>query len=681
MRRFRDVGDARFGSVDSIGSATFAIFEVAAAQALFGKEGGFDSISVIGERGVEAEQLVKEIEPLLPPEAQAQTAAQQAEADAEETSEGLGFVQTFLLAFGGVALFVGAFVIFNTLSITVAQRAREFATMRTLGASRRQVLASVVLEALAIGLVASVLGLFLGLALAKGLNALFVSVGIELPQTGTVFATRTIVVSLLVGVLVTVAAGVLPAIRATRVPPIAAVREGAVLPGSRLAPYAPYIALVTMAAGVVLLVYGMFAPGVEAMQRLAAMGLGCLILFAGVGLLSARLARPLASVLGAPAGAVAGAPGELARENSMRNPGRTAATAAALMIGLALVTFVAVLGKGLRVSIEEAIERQVQADYVVTAQDDFSPVAAGAGHAVANAPDVQLVSRVGQDLGRVEREDETQVSGVDPALPRLFEIDWEEGSDALIRDLGPRGAIIEKSLVDEHGLGVGDTFILETPEGSKLGLLVQGIYERREFSVWIGKVVISRETFDAAFPRSGDVFTFVDVGGEVTPAATRELERAVAAFPDAKVQTKAEFSDNQARGIDMLLNLLYVLLALSVVVSLFGMVNTLVLSVFERTRELGLLRAVGMTRRQARRMVRHESVITALIGGALGIPLGIFLAALVTSALRDEGVVFSLPAGSLVVFALIAVVAGILAAILPARRAARLNVLEALQYE
>jgi putative ABC transport system permease protein len=680
VREFELVGIARFGSVSSIGSATFAVFDIPTAQDLFDKEGQLDGISIAAREGVTPEQLVQEIRPILPPEAQVQTAEAQAEADAQETTEGLSILQQFLLAFGAVALFVGAFVIFNTLSITVAQRSREFATMRTIGASRRQVLASVILEALVIGVLASVLGLFLGLGLARGLNSVFEAAGIDLPQTRTVFATRTVVVSLAVGIGVTLLAGLFPAIRATRVPPIAAVREGAVLPRSRLAPLALPAAALAIVLGTAALAYGMFADGVGTTERLYLMGAGCLILFCGVALLSPRLVRPLAAALGLPAGRLGGAAGEIARENSMRNPTRTAVTAAALMIGLALVTFVAVLGQGLRASLGDAIDRQIDADYVVTAQDNFSPVARGAGQAVAAARPVEEGASVGIEQADVGGSEKT-IAGVDADLARFYQIDWTDGSDAVLGQLGDDGAIVQQEFADENDIGVGDSFTLQTPQAERLRLVVRATYEQPEFSVWLGDAAVSRETFDDAFPRAGDAFTFLAVSTEPSASVTRDLQRTVEEFPDAKVQTKAEFSENQSSGINLLLNLLYVLLALSVIISLFGMVNTLALSVFERTRELGLLRAVGMTRWQARQMVAHESVITALIGAALGMPLGIFLAALVTQALESEGVVFSVPAATLVVFAVIAVLAGILAAILPARRAARLNVLEALQYE
>jgi putative ABC transport system permease protein len=681
VRQFTISGIAEFGALDSLGALTLAVFDIPTAQAYFGKADRFDEIYVDAKEGVSATALVSEIEPLLPPNAEVATGEAQTKSEAEGSNEDLRLLQRLLLVFGGIALFVGAFVIFNTLSITVAQRTREFATLRTLGASRRQVLGSVVLESLVIGALASAIGLFAGLGLAAGLNALFTSLGVELPQTGTVLATRTVVVSLLVGVLITLFAGLFPALRATSVPPIAAVREGATLPRSRLAPLAPYIAIATMALGVAALAAGMFAPGLDATTVLVLLALGCLVLFLGIALISSRLVKPLASILGWPARRTAGVAGRLARDNSIRNPGRTAVTASALMIGVALVTFVAVLGEGLRGSVRDAVDRVVQADYVLTADDGTSPVTPNAAAALASAPGVQAVSGVRQDSARAFGSD-TSVGGIDPAtITEVVGFDWKDGSDATFAELGATGAVLQSEFASDHDLRVGSSFSLETPQGKKVELTVEGIYTPPKFDPILAPISLSQAAFASFFERPQDVLAFVDVSGESSAERTKGLEQALGGFPGAELKTKSEFITSRQKEIRDTLDLLYVLLALSVVVSLFGMVNTLALSVFERTRELGMLRAVGMTRRQARRMIRHEGIITALIGATLGLPLGMFLAALVTLGLEDEGVGFSVPTGTLVVFAVIAIVAGVFAAIFPARRASRLNVLEALQYE
>ena len=681
VRRFEVVGIAQYGGVESLGSTTFAVFTIPAAQALLDREGQFDAISVAAKPGVTEDELVREIRPILPPEAKVQSAAVEAKEQSEEIAEFTKFIRYFLLAFAGIALFVGAFVIFNTLSITVAQRTRELATLRTIGASRRQVLGSVVVEALTIGFLASLVGLFLGLGLAKGLNALFVALNLDLPISGTVFAVRTVVVSLLVGVLITLVAGFFPALRATRVPPIAAVREGAALPRSRLSRLSPYIAGVTTALAVLLLLNGMFRDGLGIAERLLSLGAGCLLLFLGVALISSRLVKPLGSVLGWPGRRIGGAAGKLASENAVRNPGRTAATAAALMIGIALVTFVAVLASGMKQSNRGAIERQVRAEYVVTSQDGFTPFVAAAGDALASTPATELVTSVRAELGKVAGSSK-YVTGIEPdKIARAYRFDWKEGSDAVLGELGRNGAIVDDDFADDKKLEVGDTFSLLVPSGKRTELEVKAIYEPPPFYPLLGSVSIPQAAFDSLYERPRNQFTFVDVPGEPTDETTRELEQAVAGYPDANVLTRSEWITDQDEEFNQFLLMLYVLLALSVIVSVFGMVNTLVLSVFERTRELGMLRAVGMTRRQARRMVRHESVITALLGAALGLPLGVFLAALVTRALSQFEVEFRVPALQLVAFALVAVAVGILAAVLPARRAARLNVLEALQYE
>ncbi len=648
------------------------------AQTLFKKQGQFDSISVAAKAGTSADELVRSLEPIVPATAEVKTGAAQASADAADTNEGIAFIKYILLGFGGVALFVGAFVIFNTLSITVAQRTREFATVRTLGGSRRQVLWSVVAEGFVIGLLASVVGMFLGLGVGKGMNSLFVAMGIDLPQAGTVFATRTIVVCLILGTTVTVLASIVPALRATRVPPILAVREGSTPPPPRFASYAPYVASVTMALAAVSLGIGLFVDGLGTAGMLLLLGFGTIALFLGVALLASRLVKPLAAVVGWPALRFGGMPGELARENSIRNPGRTASTAAALMIGLALVTVVAVLGAALRNSTQDAVREQVTADYVVTSQNGFDPFPAAAGDAVVNSPDVTLASSVRSDQA-LASDSEANVTGVDPrTIPSFYEFAWTEGSDATLAELNADGAVVTTAFAEDQQLAVGSRFPVETAAGESIDLVVKGIYDPSDLAPLLGAVTIGQAAFDASFPRPRNLFTFVDV--EDTADVTA-LEQTVSSFPDAKLHTESAFVTSRTKEFSTILNLLYVLLAFSVVVSLFGMVNTLVLSVFERTRELGMLRAVGMTRSQARKMIRHESVITALIGAALGIPVGLFLSLLMTQALSQYDVSFSLPVIPLAIFTCIAILAGVLAAILPARRASRINVLKALQYE
>ena len=680
-RQYEIVGVAKYGDLSSLGSATFAIFDIPTAQALLDKKGELDAVQVAAEAGVAPDDVVRRIREEVGASVTVRSGSAQATEDSDEVATFTTIIRYFLLTFAGIALFVGAFVIFNTLSITVAQRTREFATLRTIGASRRQVLGSVIVEATVIGLLASVTGLFAGLGLAVGLNELFVALNLDLPQTDTVFATRTIVVSLLVGTLVTLVAGLSPALRATRVPPIAAVREGAKLPRSAIARYSTHIAAVTVVIAVVALSYALLADGVATGTRFILLGVGVLALFVGVALLSSRLVVPLARIVGWPARRMGGAAGKLAEGNAMRDPGRTASTAAALMIGIALVTFVGVLAQGLRVSNSDAIEQQIQADLVVTSQDGYSEFPAAVGDAAAGLDGTELVSDVRQDVAELDGKG-ANLTGLDgSSINAVYDFRWTEGSDDVLAGLGDDGAVLPDDVADDKELAVGDSFTVMTTDNERRDFVVRGIYDGSPFYPLLGTASISQSAFDQLYDRPRNRFTLINVPGDPGAAQKEGVERGLESFPDTRVQTREEWIDKEDEEISQFLLLLYVLLALSVIVSLFGMVNTLALSVFERTRELGMLRAVGMTRRQVRRMVRHESVITALIGAALGLPLGIFLALLVTQALSEYDLQFAIPSGALITFVIVSVIAGIVAAILPARRAARLRVLEALQYE
>jgi putative ABC transport system permease protein len=671
-RRYELAGIATFGDVDSLGGATLAVFDIGTAQTLLHKDGEFDGISIAAKDGTSSQELIKAVQPLVPASLELKDAKAQAKADSAEVNEALGFIRYFLLGFGGIALFVGAFVIFNTLSITVAQRTREFATLRTLGGSRKQVMRSVVIEGFVIGLLASIVGLFAGVGIAKGLNAL---IGADIPEAGTVLKLRAVIISIVLGVVITLVASIMPARRATRVPPIAAVREGATLPPSRFAAHSLKAAVAVIAAAVAAISAGVFANGLSAIGVAVLLGGGIIALFLGVALAAPHLVKPLTRVVGWPASR-AGVAGELAGANSTRNPGRTASTAAALMIGLTLVTVVAVLGAGLRSTVESAVSDQVSAPYIVDGKDG-APFEAAEGNTLARTPGVTTASHVRTDVALVGGE-EHDVTGVDPAtIGRFYTFDWTTGSDATVARLGEDGALVTKTYADDKNLAVGKRLSIETASGDKRTVVVAGIYDPPEIEQMLGELTIGQEAFDASFPQPKNKFTFIDAPSD----ASADLAAVAGGFSDAKFHTGAAFAKDYTEDFASFLQMLYVLLAFSVVVSLFGMVNTLVLSVFERTRELGMLRTIGMTRRQARRMIRHESIITALIGAALGLPLGIFLAALVTQALSQYDVGLSIPVSELVLFTVVAILAGVAAAVVPARRAARLNVLDALHYE
>jgi putative ABC transport system permease protein len=676
--RFRIAGLVKFGDV-GIGGATLAGFDVPTAQRLFQKQNAFDEIDIAAKPNVADAQLVNAVKTVLPANAQVRTAAQQAAEDAKDTDTFISFLRGFLLAFGGIALFVGSFVIANSLSITIAQRTREFATYRTMGATRRQVLRAIVAEALVIGTLASVTGLFLGLALAKGLFRLFDAVGFTLPNSGIVFATRTVIVSLIVGILVTLVASLRPAIRATRVPPIAAVREGATLPPSRFARFRTAGSAIVTVLGFAALSNGLFHKGLGTTGVLAWMGLGALLIFIGTAMLSVRFIRPLAWSLGWPATKIGGTAGALARDNARRNPQRTASTAAALMIGLALVTLVAMLAAGITASFRGSVNKiWTNADYAITAQNNFDPIPVAAANAVARAPHVEAVANVRTGDARAFGKN-FFATAVNPPGGTIFQLEWKQGSQAVFNNLGADGAFVDDGYAKRHNLGIGSPINMTFSSGARKTFFVRGIFNPPTGGSPFGTVTISQSAWDKLNASPENLYSFVRMRGGDTPENRAILDRTLKRFPDAKEATRKKFIDNQISGLNSILNIFYVLLALSVIVSLFGIVNTLVLTVFERTREIGMLRAIGMTRRQVRRMIRHESVITALIGGFLGIALGIVLGGLLVA--RVDFIVFKVPTFSLIVFAVAAILVGILAAIFPARRASRLNVLQALQYE
>jgi putative ABC transport system permease protein len=620
------VGTARFGTVKSIGTATFAVFDLRSAQSLFHKQGHYDSILVAGRDGASGADVRKAVAAAVGSTAQVQTARDHDRFTLKGLEQFITIIRTVLLVFGFVAIFVGAFTIFNTLSITVAQRAREFGLLRMVGATRRQVLGSVLLEALALGLLASATGLAAGFGIAKGLDAIFDSMDLSLPDAGLVFGSQTIIVSMLVGTLVTLVAGLIPAWRATRVPPVAALRDA--------------------------------DPGAHKLR------------------LPARAVRGLVSLIGRPTEKLGGSAGRLARRNAMRHPGRTATTAAALMIGVALVTVVTVVAQGLRETTSGTLEKRISATHVVTAADGWSPTDPAVARTLAGSPGITGVTAIRQDVGLAFGDKEI-VNSVDPASsPGRFSFVIATGSDDAVSQLGANGAIVDEGLATEHHLALGDHLAVTSAKGDKLDLQVTAIEKSPVLdALGMGPITIGQATYEKAFENQQNMFTLVSADSDAA------LKSALKPYPDTKPLTKSAYIKSVTSDIDTLVGIFYVLLALCVIVSLFGIVNTLVLSTFERTRELGTLRAVGMTRRQVRRMVRHESVITALLGAGLGIALGLGLAAIVTSVFSDEGLTFAIPAGSLVVLTVVAGLAGVLAAIAPARRAARLDVLTALAYE
>ena len=682
-QRYELTGAARFGEVSSVAGYPVAIGTLQTAQALAGRRGKLDGISVAAADGVTAAQARTRVRLALAGEpVTVRTGSEDATQQAADLEKDFGFFRTALLVFGGIALFVGAFVIYNTFSITVAQRTRELALLRMLGATRRQVLRSVVLEAAIIGLMASLLGLLGGLLLVPALRALFGAIGADLPETSSVIAARTIVVSLLVGVVVTVVASVVPALRATKIAPIAALREGLTAPAKAGRKRIIAASLLCL-AGAGTVAYGLVG-GASGSGAAATLGAGSVVVFLGVAMLSPQLVRPIAALVGAPLERLAGVSGRLARENATRNPARTAVTAAALMVGVALVVFVSIFAAGLQGSIDRAVDRAFSGDLTVGAKSGFGETPPALAAAVRRVPGVGAVSSVRFTEGKIaEEKSTTSVVGVDPAtLAQTYTLNWKNGSDATLAQLGDDGILADVGFSEEAR--IGDRVTMLTPAGKRVTYVIRGVLdEGSDFGLLGGGLVIPNNHLSSDFDARSDAFVFLRYDDAADGAQTREAIDSMLAtsFPDAQTRDREQVKEQQAGQINQLLYLIYALLALSVIVSLFGIVNTLALSIFERTRELGLLRAVGMSRRQVKRIVRLEAVITSLIGALLGLVLGVLFALAISRPLEAEGFQLTFPIGTLVGLVVAAALAGVLASLWPARRAARLDVLRALAYE
>ncbi len=668
-----------FGAESSLGGSLLIDTTLADAQRWFDMPGSVSAIDAKAVAGVSSDTLAQRVKAALPAYADVKTGAQAATDQTKQISDAIGgFLRPVLLSFGGIAVLVGAFIIFNAFSMTVAQRRREFAMLRALGASRRQVLVTITGEALAMGILASVLGIFVGLAIAAGILRLFAAANIDIPHSGLVLAPRTVVVALAVGIVVTLLSAVIPATRATRVPPMAALQEGAVLPPSRFARFAPYFAGAVAVLGALGIIAGMYGPG-NTTSRLGTIALGAVLVFVAIAMVSKYLIRPLAGLLGWPLQKVAPVSGRLARDNSVRNPGRTAATASALMIGLGVVVFVAVFAQGLKSSFIDSFDKVVRADFIVQGKN-FIALPSDTANLVQGVTGVQTAAGVDAQQAQIAKKT-TAVYGVDPVLFRnVWKFDWlKGGSDALLGQLGTGNAIMEQQTASSLHTGVGKTVDLVTVDGKQAKLKVIGLYRD---PIMLNGVILDNTGYTSVFgkPQLFMVFVKGDLG---TGAAQNEtaLKAALASVPTADVQTAQQYKDSIVKQVNQLLNLLYGLLAMSVIISLFGIVNTLVLSVFERTREIGLTRAIGMSRRQVRATVRFESVITSIIGAIMGIIVGVVFAWVVTTKFAGQGITFSIPGGQLIAFLIVGVIVGVIAAILPARRAARIDILEAIHYE
>jgi putative ABC transport system permease protein len=668
-----------FGSRDNLGGATLAAWDFPTAQRVLRREGQVDGIAGTVTKGTEAEDVVDRIAAILPPDLEVRTGKQAAADSANEIKKNIGQLSTAILAFAGLALFVGAFIIANTFSIIVAQRAREFALLRSLGASRTQVMTSVLAEAVIVGVVASVIGILVGLGVGAGLRALINAAGGggALPGSAVGLRTRTVVVGLTVGTLTTLVSALVPALRGSRQPPVAALHLGALPPPARFSLRRVLAGSVTAGLGAIVLAYGLYGHDVR--LRFAILGIGAVALFLGITLLSPLAARPIARVLGAPIARAYGVTGRLARENAARNPQRTAATAAALMVGLALVTVVAMLGASIRASLDRVFAQSIRADVIVQTEDE-------AGNGVDPAVEARLRDNRDVVAAVPLRYNEFRLNGKKRTLTgtrgadidKVMDLDVKEGSFAALASGG--GIALEDEIAAKLGKHVGDTLAIEVPHG-QLTPRVVAIFGNNQL---IANYVIDVRDYEAAYTEQHDEVVLVKTANGTMPATVAaDLDRAVRTdYPQLKVQDQKQFLKEQSDQVRPLIVAVSALLMLSIIIALLGITNTLALSVLERTRELGLLRAVGMGRRQMRRMVRWEAVIISVLGAVLGITVGLVFGVAIVRALHSSGIaLLRVPVGTLITLLVVAGLAGMGAAVFPARRAARLDILSAIAME
>jgi putative ABC transport system permease protein len=669
--KVRISGISVFGSTDSPGGATVVAFRPDVAQQVIAAYGKFDQIAIAADSGVSQADLASRVRAVMPASTEVVTGAAVTKETQDAVAKALSFFNTFMLVFAIVALLVGGFMIFNTFSITVAQRTRENGLLRALGASRRQVLSSVLLEAVAIGVIASLLGLAAGVLVAIGLKALLGAVGIDIPATGVVFTLRTAVISVGVGLTVTIAAALSPARKASRVPPMAAMQEEASGSGGYGSKRRIVIGGGLLAGGAATLLTGLFASVDHAVS---VVGVGALMLFFGVSTLGRTVALPLSRVIGSPLPRLRGVTGDLARENAMRNPRRTAATSAALMIGVALVGFISIFVASAKASLDATLDRAFTGDLVVNSGAGLmGGVDPSFARGLNQLPSVGAATGLRQGLASIDGK-VSFILGVQPAEAfKIFDIKPLSGSPEA---MDARSIALYKDAAKRLRVQVGDTVPVTFRDTGKQQLRVAMIYGEKQPAQ---DYVISIAGYDANFSNRFDTMVFVKRAPGASAAETlAAVNRAAKEYPGVDVLDRAGFEAEQSRPLDQMLALVYALLALAILIALLGISNTLALSVFERTREIGLLRAVGMTRGQLRSAIRWESVIIALQGTALGLMLGVFFGWAFVSASEAMGItVFKLPYATLAAITVLAGLAGMLAALGPSRRAAKLDVLRA----
>ena len=656
-------------------------FTLAEAHRIAGFEDKTQVVLAAGDGSIPEEALSDRVQAALPDGAEAITGEEAAEQTTAGIQEGFAFFRQLLTIFGAIALLVGTFIISNTFSILVAQRTRELALLRAIGASRRQVLSSVMLEAGVIGIVAAVFGLLGGIALAVAVTAGLSASGADLPTSDLVISSTTVIVAFVIGLGVTLLASLLPAVQATRVPPLAALREVSV---DRSGASKPRIV-----AGILILAIG--AWNLSAAWRdgdsdsIPVVGLGAMALIVGAIVIGPVLAEPTVRILGGWIPKLKGVTGRLATENAARSPKRTSATASALLIGVALIGFITIFGESARVSVASEVERGFTGDLIVQGDQGFGPPA---GFPTTVADDIAAVDGVGSSTRVGFTQGQIAYDDGDTATDFVFALDPESAAEAFsprmsegeITDLAAGGIVVDVGVADDHDLVLGDMVTITGTGGQTQDLRVDAISD--DFTL-LGNFTVSFHTYCEVVAEQQLVQVVVVAGDGVDVAALEtDLEAVVDGLPSVSVLDRDEFIGDLASQITSFLTLVNALLLLSIVIAMIGIANTLSLSIHERTRELGLLRAVGMSRSQLRSAVRWEAVIISLLGTLVGLGVGLLTSWALVTSLGSFGLnTFSIPVGSLAVVMIAAAALGVVASIRPARRAAKLDILDAIATE
>ena len=668
-REFTLVGIASYGDVRSPGGATFALFDSVTAAEFLAQPGFIDAILISGDGSVSDEKLTKAIQDALPTTSKTETltGAEITLETQDQIGSALDFFGILLKTFSFIALGVGCFVIYNVFSISAAQRQRENALLRAIGASRKQITRAMLIESIVVGLIGSVVGLFAGIGLSAGLSALLRAVNIDIPSGGLVLSQNTVTSTIIIGLIVTVLSAILPARRAGKVPPLAAMRATALEiaePGRKRL----YTGLLSIALGLAIIV------AVVAGASNNYLGIGILFVFIGTIVLGPIIARPVALFLGRPAARFRGVTGTMARQNSARNPKRTSRTASPVLIGVALVTAVTALAASIKGQIDDVFTAQFKGDYAIsTDARGFGGLSPSLAVDLNKLPQVEKATGFGFLTVKIDGKGQY----VTTINPETIEGLWNIGLiNATYPDLKTSNMFVSEKVAKKKNLAIGSVLETTFGDGSTRPLTVAGIYVNNE----IGDYIANSNLVDGSGIIMFDIGVYIQTKENVNKAeAFAALDTAVKKYGQGELLTKQEYINKQSGQVNQLLGLIYGLLMLSVIISIVGIIITLLLSVFERQRELGLLRAVGMTRSQVRTTVRWESVITSLLGAVLGIILGIGLGWIIVFASKDQGLTsFKLPVGPTIIIMVMSFIVGLFAAIYPAWRATRVNILDAL---